>query len=60
MKNKWVRVVFDVLLGGVLISMGNSIGGYLGDIITIFGGVAIVYAIFEAFKEQKPEPPKTS
>jgi hypothetical protein len=54
MKNKAVRVVIEVLLGLVLVSVGNSIGGVVGNLITIFGGIAVVYAIVEASKKQKP------
>jgi hypothetical protein len=52
MKNKWVRFVVTLLLGAFIVNVGNLIGGALGNVITIFGGVAIIYAIVEVFKKK--------
>jgi hypothetical protein len=53
MKNKWVRMIVTILLGAFVANIGNMIGGVIGNIITIFGGVAIIYGVVEAFKKQK-------
>jgi hypothetical protein len=52
MKNKWVRVVVTLLLGGLVVNVGNMIGGDLGNVITIFGGIAVIYAIVEVFRKK--------
>ena len=51
MKNKWVRVAVIIVLGAIVISVGDGIGGVLGNIITILGGVAIIYGIVEAIRK---------
>lgn len=55
MKNKWVRLVVTVLLGAFVVSVGGTIGGTFGDIVTIIGGVAVVYGIVDAFKKEKSQ-----
>jgi hypothetical protein len=52
MQTKWVRFVVTLLLGCVVINVGNMIGGPLGNVITIFGGIAIIYAIVEVFRKK--------
>jgi hypothetical protein len=52
MKNKWVRFVVTLLLGGFVINVGNMSGGDFRNIITIFGGVAVIYAIVEVFRKK--------
>jgi hypothetical protein len=53
MQNKWVRFVVTLLLGGFVVNVGNMIGGDLGNVITIFGSIAIIYAIVEVFRKKQ-------
>jgi hypothetical protein len=52
MKNKWVRFVVTLLLGTFIVNVGNMIGGTLGNLITIFGGIAIICGIAEVFRKK--------
>jgi hypothetical protein len=52
MQNKWVRFVVTLLLGVFVVNVGNMIGGTVGNVITIFGGIAIIYAIVEVFRKK--------
>jgi hypothetical protein len=52
MKNKWMRFSVTLLLGAFIVNVGNMIGGALGNVITIFGGIAIIYAIVEVFRKK--------
>jgi hypothetical protein len=53
MKNKWVRFIVTLLLGAFIVNVGNMIAGVFGNVITIFGGVAIIYAIVEVFRKKR-------
>jgi hypothetical protein len=52
MQNKLVRFVVTLLLGGFVVNVGNMIGGDLGNVITIFGSIAIIYAMVEVFRKK--------
>jgi hypothetical protein len=52
MQNKWVRFVVTPLLGGFVVNVGNMIAGDLGNVITIFGSIAIIYAVVEVFRKK--------
>jgi hypothetical protein len=52
MQNKWVRFVVTLLLGIFVVNVGNMIGGALGNVITIFGGIAIICAVVEVFRKK--------
>jgi hypothetical protein len=52
MKNKWVRLVIEIILAALVVNIGNTIGGTLGNVVTVIGGVGFVYAIVQVF--QKP------
>jgi hypothetical protein len=52
MQNKWVRLVVTLLLGSFIVNVGNMIGGDFGNIIAIFGGIAVIYAIVEVFRRK--------
>jgi hypothetical protein len=60
-EKKWVQVAIIILLGCVIIAAGNAISGsVLGNLLTIFGGIAIVYGIVDVFRKPKNRPPTTS
>jgi hypothetical protein len=53
MNNKWVSLIATLILALVVINIGEGLGGTVGDLATVFGGVAFVYGIVEFFRKQK-------
>ena len=50
-------MIVTILLGALVVNMGNMIGGVVSNVITIVGGIAVIYAIVEVFKKPKNIPP---
>jgi hypothetical protein len=50
--NRYVRVAIAVLLGALIIEIGNSVDGTSGGLITMLGGVVMLYAIVELFRKR--------
>jgi hypothetical protein len=51
MQNKLVRFVVTLLLEGLVVNVGNMIGGDLGNVTTILGSIAIIDAVVEVFRK---------
>jgi hypothetical protein len=50
--NRYGRVAIAVLLGALIVEIGNSVDGTSGGLLTMFGGVVMLYAIVELFRKR--------
>jgi hypothetical protein len=60
MKSRGGRFIVTVLLATVIETCGTSIGGVIGNLLSIFAGVVLIYAIVEVFKKPKAPPTVSS
>lgn len=52
--NKYVKGVLILIVGFIIYSLGNGVGGVVGDLMAIFGGVMSIYGFISLFKKNKP------
>lgn len=50
--NRYIRVAVAVLLGAFIVEIGNSVGETSGGLITMLGGIVMLYAIVELFRKR--------
>jgi hypothetical protein len=50
--NRYVRAAIAVLVGALIVQLGNAVAGISGGLITLLGGVAMLYAIVEVFRKR--------
>ena len=53
--NKYIKGVLIMILGFIIYSFGNGVGGLIGDLMAIFGGVMCIYGIASMFMKKKPK-----
>ena len=51
--NKYIKGVLIMILGFIIYSFGNGVGGFIGDLMAIFGGVMSIYGIASMFMKKK-------
>lgn len=50
--NRYVRAATAVLVGALIVELGHTVGGTSGGLITLLGGIAMLYAIVEVFRKR--------
>lgn len=50
--NKTSKMLIAVFLGALIVTLGNKIGGGLGNFVTILGGIGAVYAVVDNYKKK--------
>ena len=50
--NRYTRAATALVLGIVLVQIGNAVGATAGGLIIALGGVAMLYALFELFRRR--------
>jgi len=50
---KILKIILIVLLGGIIVSVGNTIGGTVGNMVVIIGGIGAVYGIITILRKKK-------
>ena len=56
MKNKWVRFAIEYVLIGLVVAIGENIGGFLGNLIGAFGLIAFIAALIVVLRKGKKLP----
>jgi hypothetical protein len=50
--NRYVRAAVAVLVGALIIQIGNSVDEAWRGLITLLGGVVMLYALVEVFRRR--------
>jgi hypothetical protein len=50
--NRYARAAIAVLVGALIVEIGNAVGGTPGGLITLLGGVVMLCAIVEVFRKR--------
>jgi hypothetical protein len=50
--NRYARAAIVVLFGVLIVETGNRVGGTWGGLITVSGGVVLLYALVELFRRK--------
>jgi hypothetical protein len=50
--NRYVRAAIAVLVGALIVQLGNTVAGTWGGLITLLGGAVMLYAIVELFRKR--------
>ena len=50
---KTLQIVGIIILGGVIVSTAGSIGGNIGNLLTIVGFVGVVFGIIQVVRSKK-------
>jgi hypothetical protein len=49
---KILKTILIIVLGGIVVSVGNNLGGTLGNIVVIIGGVGVIYGIVDTYRKK--------
>lgn len=50
--NRYVRAAIAVLVGALIVQIGKSVDGTWSGLITLLGGVVMLYALVEVFRKR--------
>jgi hypothetical protein len=50
--NRFVRAAIAVLIGALIVHIGKSVGETWGGLITLLGGVVMLYSLVEVFRKR--------
>jgi hypothetical protein len=50
--NRYVRAAIAVLVGALIVQIGKSVDETWGGLITLLGGVVMLYAVVEVFRKR--------